>query len=61
MATNTLRQGFNAMTPERQRAIASKGGRSVPAEKRSYSRDPQLAKAAGRLGGLRSAATRART
>jgi general stress protein YciG len=34
-----------------QREIARKGGRSVPAEKRSFSRDPELAAAAGRKGG----------
>ncbi|MEK4035805.1 KGG domain-containing protein [Methylocystis sp. IM3] len=30
---------------------ASKGGKSVPAEKRSYSQNPELAAAAGRKGG----------
>jgi uncharacterized protein len=39
------------MDEERQRAIASKGGQRVPNEKRSFSRDRELASAAGRKGG----------
>ncbi len=39
------------MDREKRREIASKGGKSVPAEKRSYARDPALAAAAGRKGG----------
>ncbi|HZV21219.1 MAG TPA: KGG domain-containing protein, partial [Hyphomicrobiales bacterium] len=34
-----------------QRAIASKGGQSVPNEKRSFSQNRELAAAAGRKGG----------
>lgn len=45
-------RGFAAMPPERQRELASIGGRSVPAESRSFSRDPELARRAGRKGGL---------
>jgi general stress protein YciG len=48
------RRGFAAMSAERQREIASKGGKSVLAEKRSFSRDPELAAEAGRKGGKRS-------
>ena len=44
-------RGFASMDAARQREIARKGGRSVPAEKRSFSRDPKLAAAAGRKGG----------
>lgn len=44
-------RGFAAMDEERQREIASKGGESVPAEKRSFSQDPELAREAGRKGG----------
>lgn len=44
-------RGFAAMDSERQRAIARKGGESVPAEKRSFSQDRALASAAGRKGG----------
>jgi Stress-induced bacterial acidophilic repeat motif. len=42
------------MDSERQRAIASKGGRSVPAEKRSFSQNRSLASEAGRKGGQSS-------
>jgi general stress protein YciG len=45
------KRGFASMSPERQRQIASKGGRSVPAEKRSFSQDTDLAASAGRKGG----------
>lgn len=44
-------RGFASMDEDRQRAIASKGGRSVPAEKRSFSQDRGLASEAGRKGG----------
>ena len=44
-------RGFAAMDEARQREIARKGGESVPGEKRSFSRDPSLAAAAGRKGG----------
>ncbi|TCO15810.1 stress-induced acidophilic repeat protein [Camelimonas lactis] len=49
--TGKSRRGFASMDRERQREIASKGGRSVPEEKRSFSRDRGLAAAAGRKGG----------
>ncbi|MBB3810192.1 general stress protein YciG [Pseudochelatococcus contaminans] len=39
------------MDPEKQRAIASKGGQSVPDEKRSFSQNRKLASEAGRKGG----------
>jgi uncharacterized protein len=44
-------RGFAAMDEERQREIASEGGKSVPDEKRSFSKDPELAREAGRKGG----------
>jgi uncharacterized protein len=44
-------RGFAAMDQERQREIARAGGRSVPDEKRSFSRDRDLAAEAGRKGG----------
>jgi general stress protein YciG len=49
-------RGFAAMDKARQRAIARKGGESVPAEKRSFSQDHDLAATAGRKGGQRVAA-----
>jgi general stress protein YciG len=39
------------MSPERQQEIAAKGGKSVPAEKRSFSQSAALASAAGQKGG----------
>lgn len=51
---NTSQRGFASMDREKQRAIASKGGQSVPPEKRSFSQDRQLAAEAGRKGGERS-------
>jgi general stress protein YciG len=39
------------MDAETRRAIASKGGQSVPNEKRSFSQNPTLAAEAGRKGG----------
>lgn len=45
------KRGFAAMSPERRREIASKGGKSVPAEKRSFSQNTDLAAAAGHKGG----------
>lgn len=47
----TSNRGFAAMDADKQRAIARKGGESVPAEKRSFSQDRALAAAAGRKGG----------
>ena len=39
------------MDEEKQREIARKSGESVPPEKRSFSKDPELASEAGRKGG----------
>ena len=47
----TSTRGFASMDPEKQRAIARKGGESVPHEKRSFSQNPALAAQAGRKGG----------
>lgn len=48
---DTSKRGFASMDEDKQREIASKGGQSVPDEKRSFSQDPQLAAEAGRKGG----------
>jgi general stress protein YciG len=48
------RRGFAAMPPEKQREIAQKGGASVPADKRSFSQIPDLARKAGSMGGRAS-------
>jgi general stress protein YciG len=47
-------RGFASMDEQRQREIAKKGGESVPAEKRSFSQDRELASEAGRKGGENS-------
>jgi uncharacterized protein len=46
------KRGFACMSQEQRRAIASVGGKSVPTEKRSFSRRRDLASEAGRKGGL---------
>ncbi|AZG78335.1 general stress protein [Methylocystis rosea] len=51
-AATKSRRGFASMTPERQREIARKGGRSVPSDQRSFAKSPELASSAGRKGGL---------
>ncbi|MBO9545795.1 KGG domain-containing protein [Caulobacter sp.] len=56
--SNKPKRGFAAMSPERRREIAAKGGAAVPAEKRSFSRSRDLAAQAGRAGG--SAPTKGR-
>jgi len=47
----TSNRGFASMDEGKQREIASKGGQSVPDEKRSFSQDRELAAQAGRKGG----------
>ena len=56
-AKGSSNRGFASMNAERQREIASKGGRSVPADKRSFSQDRDLASQAGRKGGQASGGT----
>ena len=51
---STSKRGFASMSVEKRREIASKGGKSVPAEKRSFSQNRHLATEAGRKGGLNS-------
>jgi len=45
------KQGFASMSPERRRKIQSKGGKAVPGYKRVFSRDRELARRAGKIGG----------
>jgi general stress protein YciG len=45
------KRGFGSMDAEKQRAIARKGGESVPPEKRSFSQNTELAAQAGSKGG----------
>ena len=49
-----LKRGFAAMSPEKRRAIAVKGGASVAAENRTFSKHRDLAADAGRKGGAKS-------
>ena len=51
MTNSTSNRGFASMDEDKQREIARKGGASVPAEERSFSRDHELASEAGRKGG----------
>lgn len=51
MVQSHSNRGFAAMDEDKQRDIASKGGQSVPGEKRSFSTDHELAAEAGRKGG----------
>lgn len=44
-------RGFRAMTPEKQREIASKGGLAAHAKGTAHQFTPEEAKAAGRKGG----------
>ena len=50
----TSNRGFASMNQERQRQIASMGGKAVPDEKRSFSQNRRLAAEAGRKGGQAS-------
>ena len=45
------KRGFASMSPEKRAEIASKGGKSVPKEKRSFAVNKALAMEAGRKGG----------
>lgn len=51
MENSNSNRGFASLTPERRREIAVMGGRAVPAAKRSFSQNSDLAAAAGRKGG----------
>lgn len=45
------RKGLASMSPEKRRMIASMGGKSVPKEKRTFSRNRTVASEAGKKGG----------
>jgi uncharacterized protein len=49
--TKTSRRGFASMDPERQREIASKGGRTAHAKGTAHKFTSEEAKKAGRKGG----------
>lgn len=44
-------RGFARLDPQARREIAASGGRAIPADKRSFSTNRQLASEAGRKGG----------
>lgn len=52
-------RGFAALSPERRQEVARLGGHSVPAHKRSFAKDHDLASSAGRKGGAASFGPRA--
>ncbi len=52
------KRGFASIDPEKRREIARQGGKSVPAEKRSFAQNRDLASEAGRKGGQKSRANR---
>lgn len=54
------KRGFAAMTPERRREIARKGGQSVKPENRAFAQNRELASDAGRKGGSQSPGKRRR-
>lgn len=54
------RRGFASMSPERRIEIARLGGAAHRKEGRAFSVNRDLARAAGRKGGLQSAASRAK-
>lgn len=53
-ARNKLRRGFACMSEEKRREIARKGGASVPADRRSFAKNRDLAASAGAAGGRKS-------
>lgn len=57
-APGKLRRGFACLSMERRKEIASKGGSSVPSEKRAFARDKMLASRSGTLGGRASGITK---
>jgi general stress protein YciG len=46
-----IMRGFAVIDPERRKEIARMGGKAVPAEKRTFSRDREKARLAGMNGG----------
>jgi uncharacterized protein len=51
--TGHSRKGFASMDVDKQRAIASKGGKAAHAKGTAYEFTPEKAREAGRLGGLK--------
>jgi uncharacterized protein len=53
-------RGFASMSPEKRRAIASKGGKSAHARGLAHQFTPEEASAAGKKGGAKSSRSRKR-
>ena len=51
-ASGTSRRGFASMDPEKQRSIASKGGKAAHAKGTAHEFTPEEAREAGRKGGM---------
>lgn len=51
MNNHKAMRGFALLSPEKRAEISSKGGKSVPAEKRTYSLDKTKASHSGKIGG----------
>ncbi len=49
--TEKPKRGFAAMSRERLAEVSSKGGSAVPAKRRSFAANPELAAKAGKKGG----------
>jgi len=50
--SNTSRRGFASMDPDKQRSIASKGGKAAHAKGTAHEFTPDEAREAGRKGGM---------
>ena len=50
--SNTSRRGFASMDPDKQRQIASKGGKAAHAKGTAHEFTPDEAREAGRKGGM---------
>ncbi len=50
--SNTSRRGFASMDPDKQKMIASKGGRAAHAKGTAHEFTPEEAREAGRKGGM---------
>lgn len=56
----TSKRGFASMSPEKQREIASKGGKAAHVKGTAHQFTTEEATAAGRKGGIKSGISRAR-
>jgi general stress protein YciG len=50
--SNTSRRGFASMDPDKQKSIASKGGKAAHAKGTAHEFTPDEAREAGRKGGM---------